>query len=128
MDASAELLMISSQGSLETRVMTWKHWIIAAAGASELAIIVAGAQSAPLGSAARDLRSAAAAAPAFERVGYRRAYRYRVRRAYGYPAYGYAAPRLWRRSIEYANPNVYPTGSRAWWAVMNRQGRGGRPD
>jgi len=100
--------------------MTRKHWMIAAAGASALAIIVAGAQSAPLGSAARDFRSAAAAGPAFERVGYRRAYRYRV--------YGYAAPRLWRRSIDYANPNVYPTGSRAWWAVMNRQGRGGRPD
>ena len=35
---------------------------------------------------------------------------------------------FWRRSIEYSNPNVYPTGSRAWWAVMNRQGRGGRSD
>jgi len=108
--------------------MTWKHWIIAAAGGSGLAIIVAGAQSAPLGSAARDFRSAAAAGPSFERVGYRRAYRYRARRAYGNAVYGYAAPRLWRRSIDYANPNVYPTGSRAWWAVMNRQGRGGRPD
>ena len=108
--------------------MTRKHWMIAAAGASALAIIVAGAQSAPLGSVARDFRSAAAAGPGFERVGYRRAYRYRARRAYGYRAYGYAAPRLWRRSIEYANPSVYPTGSRAWWAVMNRQGRGGQPD
>ena len=64
----------------------------------------------------------------FESVGYRRAYRYRARRVYGHRAYGYATPRLWHRSIEYANPNVYPTGSRAWWAVMNRQGRGGRPD
>ena len=108
--------------------MAWKHWIIAAAVGCGLAIIAAGAQSAPLGSAARDFRSAAAAGPGFESVRYRRAYRYRARRAYGYRAYGYAAPRLWRRSIEYANPNVYPTGSRAWWAVMNRQGRGGRPD
>jgi hypothetical protein len=107
--------------------MIWKHWIIAAACGSGLAITVAGAQSAPLGSAARDFRSAAAG-PGFESVGYRRAYRYRARRAYGYRAYGYVTPRLWRRSIEYANPNVYPTGSRAWWAVMNRQGRGGRPD
>ena len=53
-----------------------------------LAITVAGAQSAPLGSAARDFRSAAAAGPGFENVGYRRAYRYRARRAYGYRAYG----------------------------------------
>ena len=108
--------------------MTWKHWIIAAAGGSGLAIIVASAQSAPLGSAAHDFRLAAAAGLAFKRVGYRRAYRYRARRAYGYRVYDYAAPRLWRRSLDYANPNVYPTGSRAWWAVMNRQGRGGRPD
>ena len=36
--------------------MTWKHWIIAAAGGSGLALIVAGAQSAPLGSAARVTR------------------------------------------------------------------------
>src|SRR5262249_7619786 len=126
--AFAEPLIISSQGSLETRVMAWKHWIIAAACGSGLAITVAGAQSAPLGSAARDFRSAAAAGPGFESVGYRRVFRYRARRVYGYRAYGYATPRLWRRSIEYANPNVYPTGSRAWWAVMNRQGRGGRPD
>ena len=126
--AFAELLIISSSGSLETRVMIWKHWIIAAAGGSGLVIMLAGAQSAPLGSVARDFRSAAAAGPTFERVGYRRAYRYRARRAYGYRVYGYAAPRLWRRSLDYANPNVYPTGSRAWWAVMNRQGRGGRPD
>src|SRR5262245_8126964 len=102
--------------------MRWKHWIIAAAGGSALAF-VAGAQSAPLGSAASDFRSAPAGGPGFESVGYRRAYRYRAGRAYGYRAYGYATPRLWRRSIEYANPNVYPTGSRAWWAVMNRQGR-----
>jgi hypothetical protein len=108
--------------------MRWKHWMSAAAGASALAFVVVGAQSAPLGSAARDFRSTAAAGPGFESVRYRRAYRYRARRAYGYRAYGYAAPRLWRRSIEYANPNVYATGSRAWWAVMNRQGRGGRPD
>jgi hypothetical protein len=110
------------------RVMTWKRWIIAAAGGSGLALIVAGAQSAPLGTTARDFRSAAADGPAFERVSYRRAYRYRARRAYGYRVYGYAAPRPRRRSIDYANPNLYPTGSRAWWAVMNRQGRGGRPD
>jgi hypothetical protein len=106
----------------------WKHWIIATAVGCGLAIIAAGARSAPLGSAARDFRSAAAVGPGFESVRYRRAYHYRARRAYGYRAYGYATPRLWRRSIEYANPNVYPTGSRAWWAVMNRQGRGGRPD
>src|SRR5262245_10547474 len=100
---------------LETRLMAWKHWIIAAAVGCGLAIIAAGAQSAPLGSAARDFRSAASAGAGFESVGYRRAYRYRARRAYGYRAYGYAAPRLLRRSIEYANPNVYATGSRAWW-------------
>jgi hypothetical protein len=121
--AFAELLIISSSGSLETRVMTWKHCIIAAAVGCGLAIIAAGAQSAPLGSAARGFGSAAAAGPGFENVGYRRAYRYRARRAYGYRAYGFR-----RRSIEYANPNMYSTGSRAWWAVMNRQGRGGRPD
>ena len=121
--AFAELLIISSSRSLETRVMTWKRWIIAAAVGCGFAIIAAGAQSAPLGSAARDFGSAAAARPGFENVGYRRAYRYRARRAYGYRAYGFR-----RRSIEYANPNMYSTGSRAWWAVMNRQGRGGRPD
>jgi len=115
--AFAELLIISSSGSLETRVMTWKHWIIAAAVGCGLVITVA------VGSAARDFRSAAAAGPGFENVGYRRAYRYRARRAYGYRAYSFR-----RRSIEYANPNMYSTGSRAWWAVMNRQGRGGRPD
>jgi hypothetical protein len=107
--------------------MTRKRWIIAAACGSALAFSVTGAQSAPLGSPARDLTSGTIAGAGFERVGYRRAYRYRARRAYGYRVYGYAAPRLRRRSIEYANPNVYPTGSRAWWAVMNRQGRGGRP-
>src|SRR5262245_3211044 len=103
--------------------------LIAAACACAFAIMVAGAQSAPLASAAPDLGTSAPAAGAgFERAGYRRAYRYPARRLYGYRGYGYAAPRLWRRSIDYSNPNVYPTGSRAWWAVMNRQGRGGRPD
>jgi hypothetical protein len=62
-------LIISSSGSLETRVMIWKRWIIAAAVGCGLVITVAGAQPAPLGSAARDFRSAAAGRPGFENVG-----------------------------------------------------------
>jgi hypothetical protein len=63
--------------------------------------------------------------------------------AYGYsaaPVYGYSAapptvysvrPPIVRRvvpAIEYAFPYAYPVGSPAWWSVMDRQDRGGRPD
>jgi len=57
--------------------------------------------------------------------------------AYQAPVFGYQAPvayglgpivRSYRPSMDYANPNQYPSGSPAWWSVMNRQGRGGRPD
>ena len=66
--------------------------------------------------------------------------RYAAPRIYGYRApvaYGYAAPRVYLyRAIpayrppmlDYSNPDLYPTGTRAWWAVMNRLDRGGRPD
>jgi hypothetical protein len=77
-----------------------------------------------------------------------RVYPYAAPAVYGYgaaPVYGYAAPtfgyqapavygagapivRFYRRPMDYANPDEYPTGTRAWWAVMNRQGRGGRSD
>jgi hypothetical protein len=70
-----------------------------------------------------------------------RLYGYRGPRVYGYRAsrvYGYAAPsagppivRFYRsviRPMDYANPDLYPTGTPAWWAVMDRQDRGGRPD
>jgi hypothetical protein len=193
--------------------MTCRHWMIAAAAASAWAITT-GAQAAPLGSAAIEPGSAAAARSGLERVAYRlcwteggarqcrvvdnariygyrgpraygdrparvlgyaapRAYRYRAApvyryaaprvygyraaRVYGYgapvygysaaPAYGYAAPAvygyqapalgygptppavtLFRRPMDYANPDEYLTGSQAWWSVMNRQGRGGQVD
>jgi len=66
--------------------------------------------------------------------------RYVTPRVYGYRApvaYGYAAPRVYlyrplpvyrRPGLDYANPDLYPTGTRAWWAVMDRLDRGGRPD
>jgi hypothetical protein len=68
--------------------------------------------------------------------------RYAAPRIYAYrpsAAYGYAAPQpgiyLYRAIPTYrapmlanSNPDLYPTGSRAWWAVMNRQDRGGRPN
>jgi hypothetical protein len=87
-----------------------------------------------------------------------RVYGYRAARVYGYseapvygysaaPVYGYAAPAvygyqapalgygptppvvtLFRRPMDYANPDEYLTGSQAWWSVMNRQGRGGQVD
>ena len=87
-----------------------------------------------------------------------RVYGYRAARVYGYgapvygygaaPVYGYAAapavygyqapglgygPRppvvtLFRRPMDYANPDEYRTGTPAWWSVMNRQGRGGQVD
>jgi hypothetical protein len=195
--------------------MAWKYWMIAATGACAFTMTVGAAQSAPLGSAATDFRSSAAAGTGFERVDYRRTYRNRARRAYGYrvsgyagprgygyparvsryaaprPALGYVAPpvfaysappvsgdvappayldslapvpgpiappvlayspapvygyaagpgafayqaprpivRFYRRltpAIEYANPDLYPAGTPAWWAVRNRQDRGGRP-
>jgi|GEM_PF-4309732 len=99
-------------------IMTWNRWLIVATGASAVAMMVGSAQC--LGSAASAVRSAPAAGAGFEQVAARRAYGYRARRAYGY-----VAP---RRAIEYANPNVYRVGTRRWWAVMNRQGRDGRPD
>ena len=71
--------------------------------------MMGGAQSAPLGSAAPDFGSAAAAGTGFERVGYRRAYPYRARRAYGYRVYGYTAPRAYGyrgRVSRYAVPRV----------------------
>jgi hypothetical protein len=76
--------------------------------------------------------------------GYRapRVFGYAAPRIYGYaadPEYGYAASgvyyagppiviRSYRPAMDYANPDQYPSGSPAWWSVMNRQGRGGRPD
>jgi hypothetical protein len=195
--------------------MTCRCRMIAAIGASAFAIMTSGAQAAPLGSAAVEPGSAAAARSALERVAYRlcwteggarqcrwvdnariygyrgsraygdrparvlgyaapRAYRYRAApvyryaaprvygyraaRVYGYgappvygysaaPAYGYAAPAvygyqapalgygptppvvtLFRRPMDYANPDEYRTGTPAWWSVMNRQGRGGQVD
>ena len=191
--------------------MAWKYWMIAATGACAFTMTVGAAQSAPLGSAATDFRASAAAGTGFERIDYRRTYRNRARRAYGYRVSGYAgprgygyparvsryaAPRLYRApalgyvappvfaysappvsgdvappayvdsiapvlapplaaapasvygyaaappavygagppivrrlipAIEYAHPDVYPVGSPAWWAVMNRQDRGGQP-
>ena len=73
--------------------MAWKYWMIAATGACAFTMTVGGAQSAPLGSAATDFRSSAAAETGFERIDYRRTYRNRARRAYGYRVYGYAGPR-----------------------------------
>lgn len=203
--------------------MKRRCWMIAAAGASAWAIMTSGAQAAPLGSAAVEPGSAAAARSGLERVAYRlcwteggarqcrwvdnariygyrgsraadlagpraygvrparvlgyaaprtyryraapvyryaapRVYGYRAARVYGYgaapvygysaaPAYGYAAPAvygyqapalgygptppvvtLFRRPMDYANPDEYLTGTRAWWSVMNRQGRGGQVD
>ena len=35
---------------------------------------------------------------------------------------------LFRRPMDYANPDEYLTGTPAWWSVMNRQGRGGQVD
>jgi hypothetical protein len=77
-------------------------------------------------------------------------YGYGAAPVYGYgaaPVYGYAAPAvygyqapalgygptppvvtLFRRPMDYANPDEYRTGSQAWWSVMNRQGRGGQVD
>jgi hypothetical protein len=82
--------------------------------------------------------------------GYRspRVYPYAAPAVYGYgaaPVYAYAAPtfgyqapavygagapivRFYPRPLDYANPNEYPTGTRAWWAVMGRQDRDGRPE
>jgi hypothetical protein len=209
--------------------MACKRWIIAAACACALTMMVEGAQPAPFGSAATELGSASAAKSGFKRVAYRlcwteggarqcrwvdnaRVYGYRASRvsgyvsprAYGYragypaprvygyrvaPAFGYVAPRAYGYSappvvsgdvatspyidslapfssavappaygysaapvygyagappafysagppivrrvapaIDYAHPNLYPTGTPAWWAVMDRQDRGGRPD
>src|SRR5262245_27740495 len=214
--------------------MACKRWMIAAAGVCALAMMAGSAQSAPLGIAATDFASDAAASSGLDRIAYRlcwmeggarqcrwvdnarvyrgsrvssyaapRAYGYRAprvsryvpRRVYGYraaPALGYVAPpvlaysappvsgdvappayldslapvpsavappvfgyspapvygyaagpgayayqaprpivRFYRRltpAIEYANPEVYPVGTPAWWAVMNRQDRGGQPN
>ena len=58
--------------------MAWKCWMIAATGACAFTMMVAGAQSAPLGSAATDFRSSAAAETGFERIDYRRTYRNRL--------------------------------------------------
>ena len=73
----------------------------------------------------------------------------RTPRIYGYRGprvYGYRAPRVYGNTAasggppivqfyrsetpptDYANPYLYPTGTPAWWAVMDRQDRGGRPD
>ena len=82
--------------------MAWKRWMITATGACAFTMMLGTAQSAPLGSAAADFRSPAAAGTGFERVGYWRAYRYRARRAYGYQVYGYR-PRVSR----YAVPRLY---------------------
>ena len=90
--------------------MAWKRWMIAATGACAFTMMVGGAQSAPLGRAAPEVGSPAAAGTGFERVVYRRAYRYRARGAYGYRAYGYAAPRAYGyrgRVSRYAAPRVY---------------------
>ena len=59
--------------------MAWKYWMIAATGACAFTMTVGGAQSAPLGSAATDFRSSAAAETGFERIDYRRTYRNRYR-------------------------------------------------
>ena len=106
--------------------MVWKRWMIAATGACALAMMVGGAQSAPLGSAATDFRSSAVAGTGFERVGYRRAYGYRARRAYGYrarvsryaaplayryraaPAFGYVAPPVFAYSAAPVSGDVAP--------------------
>jgi hypothetical protein len=218
--------------------MACKRWMIAATAVCALAMMAGSAQSAPLGNAATDFWSDAAASSGLKRVAQRlcwteggarqcrwvdnarifrgsrvsgyaapRAYGYRAarvsryapryapRRVYGYraaPAFGYAAPpilaysappvsgdvappayldslapvpaviappvlayspapvygyaagpgayayqgprpivRFYRRltpAIEYANPDLYPAGTPAWWAVMNRQDRGGQPN
>ena len=77
-------------------------------------------------------------------------YGYAAAPVYGYaaaPVYGYAAPAvygyqapalgygptppvvtLFRRPMDYANPDEYRAGTQAWWSVMNRQGRGGQVD
>ena len=67
--------------------------------------------------------------------GYRgpRVYGYRAPRVYGYTAAGAGPPIVqFYRSVtppmDYANPNLYPTGTPAWWAVMDRQDRGGQPN
>ena len=218
--------------------MACKRWMIAATGVCALAMMAGSAQSAPLGNAATDFGSDAAASSGIKRVAQRlcwteggarqcrwvdnarifrgsrvsgyaapRAYGYRAarasryapryapRRVYGYrpaPALGYVTPpvlaysappvsgdvahsayvdslapvsvgvappvfgyspapvygygpgpgayayqtpqpivRFYRRltpAIEYANPDLYPAGTPAWWAVMNRQDRGGQPN
>jgi hypothetical protein len=85
--------------------MAWKRWMIAATGACAFTMMLGGAQSAPLGSSAADFRSPAAAGTGFERVEYRRAYRY-PRRAYGYRVDGYR-PRV----SPYAVSRVYAYGA-----------------
>ena len=76
--------------------MAWKRWMMAATGACAFATMVGGAQSAPLGRAVPEVGSPAAAGTGFERVVYRRAYRYRAPRAYGYRRISrYAAPRAY---------------------------------
>src|SRR5262245_17335215 len=86
--------------------MAWKFWMMAATGACAFAMMVGGAQSAPFARAAPEVGSPAGAG--FERVGYRRAYRYRARGAYGYRAFGYAVPRAYGyRAYRYAAPRAY---------------------
>jgi len=90
--------------------MAWKRWMMAATGACAFAMMVGGAQSAPFGRATPEVGSPAVAGTGFERVVYRRAYRYRARGAYGYRAYGYAAPRAYGyrgRVSRYAAPRAY---------------------
>ena len=50
--------------------MAWKYWMIAATGACAFTMTVGGAQSAPLGSAATDFRSSAAAGTSFQLLHY----------------------------------------------------------
>jgi len=56
--------------------------------------------------------------------------------AYQAPVFGYQAPvtyglgpivRSYRPSMDYANPDAYPSGTPAWWSVMNRENRSGQP-
>jgi hypothetical protein len=110
----------------------------------------------PRAYAARPVRVLGYAAPPAYRYRVAPVYGYVAPGAYAYrapPVYGYAAPGVYayqapalgyapafayraappifgfrRPYLDSANPDQYPAGTRAWWAVMNRQNRGGQVD
>lgn len=148
--------------------------MVATLGAFALLLTGTSVQSAPPGSSAGELRSAAQAGSGHHRVAYRLCWRAGgVRqcrwvdnaRIYGYRAPGKAAPRVYGYTAlpavtvspppapaivygaapvynyvpppavvyppgprDWSNPDLYPTGSRSWWRVLDheaQQGSGG---